>query len=129
MNTVAALRQYAAEYRTILRAMQLLLDAPADALAPRDLSPQLELLGVQVLHAFVHVTERLYRQVREQQLRLDLVVATLLHEGCDRMAALSVRFAAGSGCLAQVTQDAAELARRADVLFQKACRGNLMPSA
>lgn len=75
---------YVREYRSVLQLIDQGLDRrgtdPAAAVRARR-----ELLGRDALAAFIYVTERMQAEVSDGKLEVDVVLAALVYECCDKL--------------------------------------------
>jgi hypothetical protein len=119
-QTVSFYEQYLREYRSVVQMLvQTLANRHADPEC--DELSRLRLLHEEMVATFIHLTERMQDTVRRGQMEVDVVLAALVRECCDRLATLEQRCE-----LRGEHQENAELRRQnlvrpADNLFQFAC--------
>ena len=87
MVTVSFYEQYVSEYRSVLHLVdQILAHRKQDAV---DAAPaRRRLLGEDAVKAFVHVTQRMQALVLQGLLEVDVVLAALVGECCDKLTTL-----------------------------------------
>jgi hypothetical protein len=127
MRTVSFYEQYVREYRTVLHLLEQTLtngsDDPAcDALA------RLHLLREDVIASFIHITERMQTQVQQGQMQVDVVLAAMVRECGDKMAALNERCAVADELQDDPARRRQAIVQPADKLFQQACQRMLKGS-
>jgi hypothetical protein len=112
---------YVREYRSVLHLIDQMLASrgtdPAGAVQARR-----HLLGEDAVAAFIHITERMQAEVSQGRLEVDVVLAALVYDCCDKLTLLgeddAVEHAAGPG-RGERKQHLLSPARR---LFHGACR-------
>ena len=79
--------QYVREYRSVLHLVDQILE-------PRGMDPagaaqaRRHLLGEDAVTAFVHITERMQAQVLQGRMEVDVVLAALVYECCEKLTLL-----------------------------------------
>ena len=112
--------QYVREYRSVLHIVDQILE-PRGVDAVGAAQARRHLLGEDAVAAFVHITERMQAQVSQGRMEVDVVLAALVYECCEKLTLL------GAGGDAD-EPDADGGARRAQLilpaerLFRGACQ-------
>ncbi|MBP1202488.1 hypothetical protein JOD97_000502 [Duganella sp. 1411] len=113
--------QYVREYRSVLSLVDQLLAPqaldPAEAVRARR-----QLLGEDAVTAFVHVTERMQAQVAAGRMEVDVVLAALVYECCDKLTSLGEAQVAAPASAGERDQRRRRLVRPAERLFHGACQ-------
>jgi hypothetical protein len=125
---VSLYEQYIREYRSVLYLVEQtrsLRGGDPDC----DAQERLRLLQEDLVASFVHVTERMQMLVRDGKLEVDVVLAALVRECCDRLALLDRCCVGMDGQHGDPELRRLELVRPADELFKIACRRMLKGSA
>jgi hypothetical protein len=118
---VSFYEQYVHEYRSVLYLIEQTLSL--DKGDPGcDTHERLRLLREDVLASFVHVTERMQTQVRQGKMEVDMVLAAMVRECCDKLAALEQRCSTNGEASDDPEQRRQALVRPADDLFLMACQ-------
>lgn len=121
MRTVSLYEQYVREYRTVLHLLEQTLTNLVDDPAC-DTLERLRLLREDVVASFIHLTERMQAQVRQGQVEVDVVLAALVRECCDGMAALEIHCTVDDERHDDPELRRQAIVRPAEKLFQQACQ-------
>ena len=120
--------QYIREYRSVLSLVDQLL-------APQAMDPasvvkaRRQLLGEDAVTGFIHITERMQAQVAAGLMQVDVVLAALVYECCDKLTLLGEEQAAAAASPGELDQRRRRLVMPAERLFHGACQRLLRQGA
>lgn len=120
--------QYVREYRSVLSLVDQLL-APQRLDAAEAVRARRQLLGEDAVTAFVHITERMQAQVAAGQMEVDVVLAALVYECCDKLTSLGEEQGAAPASFGERDQRRRRLVMPAERLFHGACQRLLRQGA
>lgn len=120
--------QYIREYRSVLSLVDQLL-------APQAMDPasvvkaRRQLLGEDAVTGFIHITERMQAQVAAGLMQVDVVLAALVYECCDKLTLLGEEQVAATASPGELDQRRRRLVMPAERLFHGACQRLLRQGA
>lgn len=124
MNTVPLYEhyeQYVREYRSVLHLIDQIL-APRGMDTAGAIAARRNLLGEDAVTAFIHITERMQAQVSQGRMEVDVVLAALVYECCDKLTVLGSDSAVEREAVGGAVQHREHLISPARRLFHGACQ-------
>lgn len=113
--------QYVREYRSVLHLIDQIL-APRGMDTAGAIAARRNLLGEDAVTAFIHITERMQAQVSQGRMEVDVVLAALVYECCDKLTVLGADSAVEREDVGGDVQRKERLISPARRLFHGACQ-------
>lgn len=120
--------QYVREYRSVLQLIDQILE-PRGMDRASAVEARRDLLGEDAVTAFIHITERMQAEVSEGRLEVDVVLAALVYECCDKLTRIEAVSAVERGTVGTGGLRREQLISPARRLFHGACQRLLTRSA
>ena len=113
--------QYVREYRSVLHLIDQIL-APRGMDTAGTVAARRHMLGEDAVTAFIHITERMQAQVSQGRMEVDVVLAALVYECCDKLTVLGANGAVERDAAGVGVQRREHLISPARRLFHGACQ-------
>ena len=113
--------QYVREYRSVLHLIDQMLE-DRDMNTAEVVEARRQMLGEAAVATFIHITEHMQTEVAQGRLEVDVVLAALVYECCDKLTLLGEGGDAGDGAGFGAARRPEHLLSPARRLFHGACQ-------